>query len=439
MSGSNSGAVEDHRPAERVYLAVPYPEREGARKAGARWDAKQKAWFVSKGADLGAFAKWLDKDNLDLAADVSPFQACADELRGAGFRLVGEPVMDGSLQHVSVEGDRGREQKGWYVAHADYPPNVRYQNFRTMEAPTQKSLAGARRLDPRDRARIAAQAAENRREQEARLQRQYEAAAIEARRIWENASSDAWGHPYLIEKGVPASKTVRVARSGQNVEVETEHGELIRQDISGQLLIPAYGPDRKIRTIQRIRTTEPGKNRKRFLRNGQIGGSFHVIGKLDTPWPLILSEGYATGATIHDATGLTSVVCFAANNLIPVASTMREMFPNRAILIAGDNDHEKTREFDKHGIPKRNVGVEAALSAADLIGGQVLIPQFTERDVGCSDWNDAKRVRGREAVCLELTAGMRIADRHERTEELLRQRQKGHEQGQVRGRKEIAR
>jgi integron integrase len=43
---------------ERVYLRVPFKDKNEAKRLGARWDQESKRWFVSGGRDLTPFAQW---------------------------------------------------------------------------------------------------------------------------------------------------------------------------------------------------------------------------------------------------------------------------------------------------------------------------------------------------------------------------------------------
>jgi len=43
----------------RVDLRVPIYEKEAAKRLGARWDPKQKTWYVPDGIDPAAFGPWL--------------------------------------------------------------------------------------------------------------------------------------------------------------------------------------------------------------------------------------------------------------------------------------------------------------------------------------------------------------------------------------------
>ncbi len=42
----------------RVYLKVPFAQKDEAKRLGARWDQESKRWFVSGDRDLAAFARW---------------------------------------------------------------------------------------------------------------------------------------------------------------------------------------------------------------------------------------------------------------------------------------------------------------------------------------------------------------------------------------------
>jgi integron integrase len=54
---------------ERVYLKVPFAQKEEAKRLGARWDQESKRWFVFGDRDLAAFARWR------LPAGYGPYKA----------------------------------------------------------------------------------------------------------------------------------------------------------------------------------------------------------------------------------------------------------------------------------------------------------------------------------------------------------------------------
>jgi putative DNA primase/helicase len=126
---------EDH-PAmttsdDRTYLAVPYDEKDDAKARGAKWDRQAKAWYVPAGMDVDTFSAWLPAHGqVHVAVDADPREEFALALRESGLRIDGPPEMDGAMHRVSVDGDKGRERSGAYVAHLDGRPAGRlYPKF----------------------------------------------------------------------------------------------------------------------------------------------------------------------------------------------------------------------------------------------------------------------------------------------------------------------
>ncbi|MFZ2405174.1 MAG: DUF5710 domain-containing protein [Methylobacter sp.] len=42
----------------KIYLNVPFAQKDDAKALGARWDAIQKKWFVPADKDITLFARW---------------------------------------------------------------------------------------------------------------------------------------------------------------------------------------------------------------------------------------------------------------------------------------------------------------------------------------------------------------------------------------------
>ena len=85
---------------------------------------------------------------------------------------------------------------------------------------------------------------------------------------------------------------------------------------------------------------------KRIKKNVQKKGAFHLIGlKADAgeggsterdvrqAGGLVLTEGVATGASVHQATGLPVAVAFDAYNLSAVALALRTRYPDIRLII----------------------------------------------------------------------------------------------------------
>lgn len=80
------------------------------------------------------------------------------------------------------------------------------------------------------------------------------------------------------------------------------------------VVIPLKGINGKLWSLQSIQPD----GAKRFLPGGKKKGCFHLIGSLEDGKPILICEGYATGASLHMATKQTTVVAFDAGNVEPV-------------------------------------------------------------------------------------------------------------------------
>jgi phage/plasmid primase-like uncharacterized protein len=337
---------------------------------------------VPAGTDLEAFTPWIPaRDSVHIAVDTDPREKFAEALRESGFQISALPEMDGRLYRVPVEGDRGSERSGAYVGHLDGRPAGYIQNFRAGQRINWKAAGRASALDAQDRAQMAAEAAQKRQERAAERERQYERTAQEVDALWTTATLTQ-AHPYLAEKGVAS------------------HG--LRQDALGRLLVPVQDADGKLWSFQRIGPD----GFKQFYEGGRVEGGHFVISDLAQPGPMLIAEGYATAATLHEVTGRPAIVAFNAGNLMPVARTYRQLWPDREIYIAGDNDHRRQAEG------KPNVGREKAEEAAAAIGGFALLPTFAENDLG-TDWNDVAQAQGPDAARQLFAVALAVAEREQ--------------------------
>ena len=135
------------------------------------------------------------------------------------------------------------------------------------------------------------------------------------------------------------------------------------------LVIPLYYTNGKIWSWQTI----SANGDKYFLSGGRTKGCFHPIGDL-TP-TIIVCEGFATAATIYQATGLYTIAAMNAGNIEPVVDAISKKYPSANIIIAADNDWEK----------EVNIGKESAKSAAKQHRLKVILPPNIR---GVSDFND---------------------------------------------------
>jgi putative DNA primase/helicase len=387
MIRDTSPAAQAPSP-ERTYLAVPYAEKDDAKQLGAKWDRAEKAWYVPAGVELEAFTAWMPaRGSVHIAVDADPIAQFTEALRESGLQLDGAPQMDGQLHRVRADGDQGAERSGAYFGHLDGRPAGFIQNHRTGLKQNWKAGGPAATLDARDRAQLAAEAAQKRHERAHEREQQAERVAQQVDAIW-TAAMPVDAHPYLAEKGVQS------------------HG--LRQDQAGRLLVSVQDADGRMWSVQKI--TADGF--KQFQEGGRVEGGHFVLGDPRHPGPILIAEGYATAATLHEMTGMPTIVAFNAGNLLPVAQTYRALDPDRVIYIAGDDDRQRAAELDPQGRPKVNVGRVKAEEAASAIGGQAVFPSFPPGANG-TDWNDLVQTQGQTHAAAVFRQAVAVADREQ--------------------------
>lgn len=291
----------------------------------------------------------------------------------------------GKLERYDVAGDKRKSGNGWYILHADRFPNGTFgcnKRYGTDHSftwkPEQQSApmsADERRELERDmKARQAA------RDEKTREQR--EAKAELAASIWNDAKPSDGSHGYLAGKGIKASGT----RIGDFPVFDKDTGEILRT-YRGALLIQIRDFDKRTHSLQAIpaRPGEDGKFPKLYLTGGAKRGNFFPIGqpKKNPSGQLVfvVVEGFATGCSVHEATGHAVVVAFDSANLQPVCEAIRAKFSDAVILIAADNDRWTVT-------PIENPGVHHARKAAHAVSGLIAIPEFDDLDGRPTDFND---------------------------------------------------
>ncbi len=209
----------------------------------------------------------------------------------------------------------------------------------------------------RYRQRIDAMKAQRDAEQAQRQQQARQTAAA----LWQ-AAAPAMQHEYLAHKGIQP------------------HGA--RCD-GQRLVIPLRDVDGTLHSLQ---TIAPDGD-KRFLPGGRVAGCYHSMGK--PQGVLVVCEGFATGASIHEATGHAVAVAFNAGNLLPVAQALHGKYPALRIVVAADDD------WHTDGNP----GLTKAAEAAQAVGGNLSKPDFGDsRPEKATDFNDLHQLRGLDAV-----------------------------------------
>ena len=141
-SASQEGSEENLvNKEDRQYLAVPYAEREAAKAAGAKWDWREKLWYIGPAGTRASLAKWLP-ENSPAPAPSDPREEFAAVLRELGGDLSGDhPIMDGRPHRMATLDDDRGEKSIFYVGHLDGRPAGYAKNNRSGEETRWKSSA----------------------------------------------------------------------------------------------------------------------------------------------------------------------------------------------------------------------------------------------------------------------------------------------------------
>ncbi|QFU01256.1 DNA primase TraC [Halomonas sp. THAF5a] len=240
------------------------------------------------------------------------------------------------------------------------------------------------KAEAEERRRRAAEAVEA---DQAKLERMREAVAEACQRVFEQHLQDHGASPYLDRKGVGAygvlfprrSLVVNVDSLRERVDVwagqETRqfwadvpkprpdhlHFFHVRQ---GDLVVPLRDAGGKLWALQTINHL----GTKLFPRFGRKMGCFHLIDRAGDAVPPVVAvaEGYATAASVHEATGWPVAVALDLGNMARVAQLVRQMFPQSQLILCGDDDPET----------KDNPGRAKTEALAEKLGCAVAFPSM---------------------------------------------------------------
>lgn len=375
---------------KRTYLTIMPDNKKDALRAAGRlpdggypleYDRSQKLWFAKPEADLEKIKPWLPENTATgqthtVAENLTPVEEFSQVLSEAGFVLPdnGLPEMDGKRHRVATEGDKAGSKSGVYQGFMDGRPAGWYQNHRASEGKVNWTSTGAYQYDPVEAIKQRALAAQKRWDREIKSQNDYARIAKTLDGQWSKMPPAPDTHAYLARKGVPAVDGVRL-------------------DKYDNLVIPLRNAAGDLRTLQYIKPD----GTKNLKKDAEKTGNFFVVGgELSPPHPILYAEGYATAASLHQATGLPVVMTVDAGNMVTVSRNLKALYPDTAHIILGEDDFTKAD----------NKGLNKAREAAAAIDGAYLIPTFTESERAqafagtgsFSDFNDIHSSRGLDAV-----------------------------------------
>src|SRR5580704_7728232 len=198
---------------------------------------------------------------------------------------------DGKLHRCDVQGKNGSGD-GAYVFHDDERPAGGFQNWQDgQDWQSWTYINGRGPLTAEERSAMAVKFETAKQAAALEAEQRRDEAADRAAEIWA-AASPAWTHAYLDRKRIHP------------------HGAKIH---NGALVIPITNENAKLRSLQFI----SADGSKRYLSSGEIRGGYFSIGKPSDV--LCIGEGFATMATVREATGHACAIAFDCGNLDSVA------------------------------------------------------------------------------------------------------------------------
>jgi putative DNA primase/helicase len=274
-----------------------------------------------------------------------PDMAFRDFIAECGFNRPESIIEDGEIHRY------GKNKVDWYLYHP-HPSNPAgaFGCWKRSEENVTWCYRGAD-MSAREREDHETRMAQIRRKVNEDRERAHVQAREEVTKVWAEAKEPE-NHPYLKKKGVGAYG-IRIYK--------------------GDLLIPYRDQNGLLHSVQKITPSGDKFN----WSGGEVSGHYHTI---EGTGKAYLCEGYATGATIHEATGATVYIAFSAGNLKEVSP----LLPDN-VIVAADNDTET----------KGNPGLTAAMATER----QWIIP----KGITGTDFNDLAMEKGIDEVRRQLS------------------------------------
>lgn len=441
-------SLSQNQQDKRLYLYTSFNDlnalNELKTQGIVRFDTQNKVWYAQE-SNREAVAQWTTRPSVP-----SPEQALAEHLQAKGIVVTaGHPMFDSKTHRLANDGSQAKNVMYQAYANPNGVPFARITNFsrdgepENWQYPTEylhilKNIEAVERAkgnqsyshnqtvtlkpqSPQSQGRETKELSEDKIAQQNLM-------AERAKMVMSFAPIAPKEQNYLARKQVTANDLVRIVPDSSKLPDNLKEHILIGDTPKqfsylrennpdklvlqrGNLMIPQFNAQGDLRAFETI-SYNGGKY---ALQGAEKQGLSTTLGKLENGKPIILVEGYATGATLHEQTGRNVVVAFGRNGLMDIAQILHDKYPDSKIYIGADNDHQKPLEN------KPNIGLEDAQKVAQIVPNtHVLVPQFNRGDTG-KDWNDILVDKGvnvfKEQVKNQLNAINPQAIQAEKTKE----------------------
>lgn len=309
-------------------------------------------------------------------------------MKNHGITFTGQIVPDtNNIQRFHVEGDRPGTKNGYYRLHTDGIPAGIFGAWNNPEASYTWCAKSDNTMTDTEREALRKKIEGCNRQRNVEIQRRQSIAAKEAKRIWDLAEpiANANSIEYLARKKIQ-SYGLRQLICDVEYEVYPEkHDNNGRKKIhklyKGNTLVPCYFNGEIVNLESIYYSQKTNRFEKRPLTGGLRTGAYHMIGKAtETSKVICLVEGYATGATISEATGTPTFVTFNCGNMLAVAQTLRTNYPLSTLVIITDDDRWHTDS------KLRNAGLKVAKNACKKVSNTTyVLPNFNALNVSAEE------------------------------------------------------
>jgi len=337
------------------------------------------------------------------------------QIQDFGGELDALPIGQGLFRFRTVDDRRGQKSGfcvlfEWRTESGDVLVVGIFGDWRQGGDAHKVAISRKLKLTPDERAGIRRRIAEDRKRAAATRQRKAEKAAAKASNMWRNQCTPMGSddiHGYLVRKFIRAYNIRKSMKGALVIPLTDAAGNIVGL----QLILDPEVHAEAIKRLGRDKVFHPpGMSKK---------GNFHLIGSIRSGCVVLIAEGYATAATLHEATGLPVAVAFDCGNLQPVAEALIKHYKRLRILFCADDDYlgrcshcRKQVVVSVNACPhcakehgRVNTGIVKASTAAVVVSGDWLAPVFTDRNgERLTDWNDLMQAEGLHQVRSQIEA-----------------------------------
>ena len=130
INDSANISASKSKNSSKIYLNVPYKQKDIVKKLGGKWDSQKKQWFIPEGMDQNLFKKWLPLTTGNLKADYFYLA----QTYGKCIKCKNENLLSGIVLpkgHQSLEEDEW-DQDNLEIESSEIPMSFQSSNFYSL-------------------------------------------------------------------------------------------------------------------------------------------------------------------------------------------------------------------------------------------------------------------------------------------------------------------